>query len=41
MGGWINMWMNGWMDVRAVLRISYTNKKCSTFFKFEYLKQLR
>ena len=25
--GWMDGWMGGWMDVKAVLRIAYSNKK--------------
>ena len=27
MGGWMDGWMGGWMDVKAVLRIAYSNQK--------------
>jgi hypothetical protein len=26
-GGWVVGWMGGWMDVKAVLRIAYSNQK--------------
>jgi hypothetical protein len=27
MGGWVGGWGGGWMEVKAVLRIAYSNKK--------------
>ena len=27
MDGWVDAWMGGWMDVRAELRIAYSNQK--------------
>jgi hypothetical protein len=27
MGGWVGGWVGGWMEVKAVLRIAYSNKK--------------
>jgi hypothetical protein len=27
MGGWVDGWMGGWMEVKAVLRIAYSNQK--------------
>ena len=27
MGGWMDGWMGGWMDVKAGLRIAYSNQK--------------
>ena len=27
MDGWMGRWMGGWMDVKAVLRIAYSNQK--------------
>ena len=27
MGGWMGGWVGGWMDVKAVLRIAYSNQK--------------
>ena len=27
MGGWMCGWIDGWMGVKAVLRIAYSNKK--------------
>ena len=27
MGGWVDGWMGGWMDVKAGLRIAYSNQK--------------
>ena len=29
MGGWMDGWMGGWMDVKAGLRIAYSNQKVS------------
>ena len=28
--GWVDGWMGGWMDVKAVLRIAYSNQKSLT-----------
>ena len=25
--GWMDRWIDGWMEVKAVLRIAYSNKK--------------
>jgi hypothetical protein len=25
--GWVGGWMGGWMEVKAVLRIAYSNQK--------------
>ena len=27
MDGWMGGWMGGWMDVKAALRIAYSNQK--------------
>jgi hypothetical protein len=27
MGGWMGGWVGGWMEVKAVLRIAYSNQK--------------
>jgi hypothetical protein len=27
MDGWMDGWMGGWMEVKAVLRIAYSNQK--------------
>ena len=27
MDGWMGGWVGGWMDVKAVLRIAYSNQK--------------
>jgi hypothetical protein len=27
MGGWVDGWMGGWIEVKAILRIAYSNKK--------------
>jgi hypothetical protein len=27
MGGWVGGWMGGWLEVKAVLRIAYSNQK--------------
>jgi hypothetical protein len=27
MGGWVGGWVGGWMEVKAVLRIAYSNQK--------------
>jgi hypothetical protein len=29
MGGWMGGWMGEWMEVKAVLRIAYSNQKLS------------
>ena len=26
-GGWMDGWVGGWMDVKAVLRIAYSNQQ--------------
>jgi hypothetical protein len=26
-GGWVGGWMGGWVEVKAVLRIAYSNQK--------------
>jgi hypothetical protein len=32
-GGWVGGWMYGWMEVKAILRIAYSNQKGSGPFK--------
>jgi hypothetical protein len=27
LGGWMDGWVGGWMEVKAVLRIAYSNKQ--------------
>ena len=31
MDGWMDGWMGGWVDVKAGLRIAYSNKKIAPF----------
>jgi hypothetical protein len=33
MGGWVDGWMGGWMEVKAVLRIAYSNQQSCWFIK--------
>ena len=30
-GGWVGGWMGGWVEVKAVLRIAYSNQKYNWF----------
>jgi hypothetical protein len=32
--GWMGGWMGGWMEVKAVLRIAYSNKKSESLKNF-------
>jgi hypothetical protein len=29
--GWVGGWMGGWVEVKAVLRIAYSNKKLRSY----------
>jgi hypothetical protein len=35
-GGWIGGWMGGWMEVKAVLRIAYSNQKLFDNFRLDH-----
>jgi hypothetical protein len=35
MGGWVDGWMGGWMELKAVLRIAYSNQKW--IYQFYYI----
>jgi hypothetical protein len=32
MDGWMDGWVGGWMEVKAVLRIAYSNQKALNIF---------
>jgi hypothetical protein len=34
MGGWVDELVDGWVEVKAVLRIAYSNQKRFSFFIF-------
>jgi hypothetical protein len=35
MDGWVGGWVGGWIEVKAVLRIAYSNEKFEVVLKVE------